>query len=93
MQTQAPWTRHPWRWMIANASAWAVLALLFAVQGAAMRAGKLSLADHVLRALVSFAPCAILTPFIAYVAARFRFGGDRQWRSIAAHVAGLLIGA
>ena len=73
--------------MTANVSAWTVLALLFAIQGYVMRPGPRGLAGDVLESLVSFAPCAILTPFIAIIAERFRFGEKRPWRPIAAHVA------
>ena len=88
--TQAPWQRDPWRWMAANVAAWAMLALLFAVQGAAMRPGKGTLATHLIEALASFAACAILAPLIVLLTARFRFTGDQRARAIAVHVAGAL---
>ncbi|MEO7456190.1 MAG: histidine kinase [Gemmatimonadaceae bacterium] len=88
MQTQAPWSRHPLRWTFINIGAWTILGLLFAVQGAAVRPGALPMATRILRSLVSFAPCAILTPFIAMIAMRFRLNGDERARPIIAHIVG-----
>ncbi|HWJ24030.1 MAG TPA: histidine kinase [Gemmatimonadaceae bacterium] len=78
-----------WRWLAYDFVAWAMVALMFAVQ--AWGRGNGPFARLVASQEVSFLPCALFTPLIAFVALRYRFTDERgPWRAVAAHLACLL---
>jgi signal transduction histidine kinase len=78
-------------WLALDVAVWSAVALLYAVQSAARAgtAGDGALMRITVSSLVSFAPCVPLTPLVALLARRFRFG-EREWRrSTLAHLGGL----
>jgi signal transduction histidine kinase len=79
--------------MALSALFWAAVALLYAVQGAVRRGGFTDWSDFprsAITSLVSFSPCVILTPPVAALALRYRFGDGRWRRAALAHAAGLV---
>jgi len=81
----------PWRWRFAafNVSFWTAIAFLFAVQASA-RGAPGPFSRSLATSLTSFAPCALLTPFIAWLAQRYRLLPGERRASLLAHAGGVL---
>ena len=85
-------TRRRVLWLALDVGVWSAVALLYAVQSAVRmgNGGQDAFPRIAIGSLVSFAPCVLLTPFVALLALRYRFG-ERTWRrSTVVHVAGLV---
>jgi len=84
-------TRRRATWLALDVGIWGTMALLYAVQSAVRMGpdGQAAFPRIAVGSLVSFAPCVVLTPFVALLALRYRFG-ERTWRhSALIHLAGL----
>jgi two-component system, LytTR family, sensor kinase len=76
------------RFAAVNVGFWTAVSFLFAIQSEA-RTSDGNFGRSLLVALASFAPCLLLTPFIAILATRYRFAVGQKRQSVVAHLAGL----
>ena len=91
-RASSPWKATTTQWILFDVAFWTAIAMLYGAEWTLRHelADANALARLVVSQLVSFAPCMLLAPLVAMVAARWPFGRGPVTRSLIAHAIALV---